>query len=184
MARGELTFHATATYADPFSEVEMTAVFTCEDGTVLTRPAFWDGGDVWRVRVALTRLGAWTYTTACSNKGDTGLHGVSGTIECVEYTGEHAIYKHGFLKVSEDGHYFVHDDGTPFFYLGDTHWLMPHEHWNDSNVEGIESQFRFMVDMRIAQGFTVYQSEPLSPPRMNFHDGHRRGRCGRSARGF
>ncbi len=168
---GELTFHATATYADPFSEVEMTAVFTCEDGTVLTRPAFWDGGDVWRVRVALTRLGAWTYTTACSNKGDTGLHGVSGTIECVEYTGEHAIYKHGFLKVSEDGHYFVHDDGTPFFYLGDTHWLMPHEHWNDSNVEGIESQFRFMVDMRIAQGFTVYQSEPLSPPRMNFHDG-------------
>ena len=32
---GELTFHAAATYADPFSEVEMTAVFTCEDGTVL-----------------------------------------------------------------------------------------------------------------------------------------------------
>lgn len=34
-------------------------------------------------------------------------------------------WTHGPLKVSDNGLYLVHTDGTPFFYLGDTAWLMP-----------------------------------------------------------
>ncbi len=30
------------------------------------------------------------------------------------------------LKVSENGHYLVRDDGKPFFWLGDTGWELFH----------------------------------------------------------
>lgn len=33
---------------------------------------------------------------------------------------------HGSLQVSSDGHFLMHRDGTPFFYLGDTAWELFH----------------------------------------------------------
>ena len=38
------------------------------------------------------------------------------------------IYKpwsHGQLKVSKENRYLMNADGTPFFWLGDTGWLLP-----------------------------------------------------------
>ena len=38
------------------------------------------------------------------------------------------IYKpwsHGRLKVSKENRYLMNADGTPFFWLGDTGWLLP-----------------------------------------------------------
>ena len=83
------------------------------------------------------------------------------------------IYKHGFLKVSENKRYFVYDDGTPFFYLGDTHWLYIHERFDTSNVKGIPSQFKYVVDKRVSQGFTVYQTEAIQHP--HGHDPKKEG---------
>lgn len=34
-------------------------------------------------------------------------------------------WEHGNLKVSDEQRYLVHEDGTPFFWLGDTGWLLP-----------------------------------------------------------
>lgn len=34
-------------------------------------------------------------------------------------------WDHGDLKVSQTGDYLQHEDGTPFFWLGDTGWLLP-----------------------------------------------------------
>lgn len=34
-------------------------------------------------------------------------------------------WSHGPLKVSDNGYYLMHSDGTPFFWLGDTGWLLP-----------------------------------------------------------
>lgn len=34
-------------------------------------------------------------------------------------------WAHGHLKVSDNSRYLVHEDGTPFFWLGDTGWLLP-----------------------------------------------------------
>ena len=157
---GEICFLSNAQYNDPFLDVTFTVTFTHEDGTTLVRPGFWDGENKWCVRFAPTILGKWSYVTACSNKADC-IDGVTGEIECVAYTGEHEIYKRGFLKVSPNKRYFVYNDGTPFYYLGDTHWLMLREPYDTSNVEGIDSAFCFTVDYRVTQGFTVYQSEPI-----------------------
>lgn len=41
-------------------------------------------------------------------------------------TGSAPWEKHGKLQVSSNGHYLVHEDGTPFFWLGDTGWEMLH----------------------------------------------------------
>jgi hypothetical protein len=100
---------------------------------------------------------------------DGGMQGVSRTIQCNDYTGPYAIYQHGFLKVSANGRYFDYADGTPFFYLGDTHWLFLHERFENSNVPGVPSQFKYTVDKRVEQGFTVFQSEAIHIPHGSVH---------------
>ena len=159
---GEIFFTANDFYENPFMDVDLSVTFINENGEKLVRPAFWLGENKWCVRFAPTALGKWTYVSACSNRADLGLHAVKGEITCVEYEGDLEIYKRGFIKVSENNRYFTYGDGTPFYYLGDTHWLMQREPFNASNVEGIESTFKFIVDYRISQGFTVYQSEPIN----------------------
>ena len=167
---GEIFFTSNDFYGNPFMEVDLNVTFTNENGEKLVRPAFWLGENKWCVRFAPTTLGKWSYITACSNRADSGLHDVKGEITCVEYEGDLEIYKRGFIKVSENKRFFTYADGTPFYYLGDTHWLMNSEPLENSNVEGIDSAFKFIVDYRISQGFTVYQSQPLG---ITFENGFR-----------
>lgn len=80
----------------------------------------------------------------------------------MNYDGEHEIYKRGFLKAEQ--RYFTYADGTPFFYLGDTHWHMAleeidtKEEFEDGTVA---SRFEYTLMRRKELGFTVIQSEPL-----------------------
>ncbi|MFC3800889.1 DUF4038 domain-containing protein [Cohnella sp. GCM10012308] len=158
----ELALVSAKTYDDPFLDVDVTAVFTGPHGEKLNRPAFWDGGNTWKVRFAPTSAGQWTVTTASNVPDDTGLNKSEPvSFEVLPYAGALDIYQRGFLKADEGKRYFTYGDGTPFFYLGDTHWLMPDEKFDSSNVDGVDSQFKYAVDHRVSQGYTVYQSEPL-----------------------
>ncbi len=144
---------------------ELDVTFTNRStGTTITMPGFWDGDKIWKVRFAPTEYGIWDYETKTTGD-DIGINGIKGTLACNEYKGDLAIYKHGFIKTEPDTKYFMYADGTPFFYLGDTHWTMPKEEYDSAgdNAGDIEtnSHFRYIVDRRAAQGFTVYQSEPL-----------------------
>ena len=156
----EISLTSSKDYTNPFMDVEVNATFTGSKGESITRPAFWDGGKTWKIRFAPTQTGLWRYTVAANDTGNTGLNGPTGVIRAVDYKGKLAVYQHGFPKVSENQRYLTYADGTPFFYLGDTHWFMPHENWDSCNKPGCTSQFRYMVDKRVAQKFTVYQSEP------------------------
>lgn len=60
-----------------------------------------------------------------------------------------APWSHGPLRVSADGRHLQHRDGTPFFWLGDTVWLMPQK----LNREQIKTYF----ENRRAKGFNVVQ---------------------------
>ena len=162
----ERTFTAAAKYANPFDDATLDIVLTnTADGTVLNIPGFWDGGNTWRVRFALTSLGLWTYKTVCSNASDTGLNNQMGAVLATPYTGNLDIYKHGFVTATKDTRYFTYNDKTPFFYLGDTHWGMPREELDSAGAHAGDtvttSHFRYIVDTRVKQGFTVYQSEPI-----------------------
>jgi hypothetical protein len=159
----ELEFTSSKQYENPFEDVDIEAVFTLGSKTV-TFPGFWDGGNTWRVRYSLPKEGVWNYTVTCTDKENASLTG-KGEVECVKYDGDLAIYKHGFLKTKTHTRYFMYNDGTPFFYLGDTHWTMPKEEFDEpgDHADDIEcaSHFKYIVDRRVEQGFTVYQSEPI-----------------------
>ncbi|WP_135550333.1 apiosidase-like domain-containing protein [Paenibacillus cymbidii] len=160
----EFSLASSEIYTNPFMDVDVTATFTGPAGETLTRPAFWDGGNTWKVRFAPTSVGEWTVTTQTTDSTNTGLtFGAPISFTAVPYSGSLDIYKHGFVRTNPNERYFSYQDGTPFFYLGDTHWTMPAEDYYSSNVDGIDSQFKYAVDHRVSQGFTVYQSEPLTP---------------------
>lgn len=149
----EITLASAKTYANPFMDVHLTAHFIGPNGQTVRRPGFWYEGNVWKVRFAPTQTGIWKYTVECSDVENEGLHNKKGELVCVAYTGDLAVYQHGFLKVSQDRRYLVHADETPFFYLGDTHWFMEWEKYDE--------QFIPMVQKRLQQKYTVYQSHPV-----------------------
>lgn len=154
----ELSFESSLDSDNPYLEMDVEVVFNGPDGTELRRPAFWDGGRTWKVRFAPTGPGAWHYTVSSNDASDRGLNGPGGELRCVDDPMDHPIYRHGFLQKGPAGRYLAHADNTPFFWLGDTHWRFTSECWDDANKPGWTSQFRGMVDRRIEQGFTVYQS--------------------------
>jgi hypothetical protein len=158
----ELVLTAAEAHVDPLA-VQVDAVFTAQDGTEIRRPAFWDGGRRWLVRFAPPAVGTWRMRTV-SEVADAGLDRAQAEIVCVPYSGAHEIFRRGFLRVSANGRHFEYADSTPFFYLGDTHWVLPHERFDDSNASGAPSQFQYLVELRAEQGFTVYQSEPIWQP--------------------
>lgn len=165
-----LTFTSEQAYQNPFLDVEIWAVFTGPSGRVIRREAYWDGGLTWRVSFAPTELGHWTWRIEAP--AETGLDGREDALEAVPYSGELAIYRHGFLRVAPGGRFFEYADGAPFFWLGDTHWEFAYgERWDASNHPGMESQFKGMVDLRVAQGYTVYQTNlrsDMGPGPANF----------------
>lgn len=154
---GILSFETTRDYENPFLDLSVMAIFEGPSGRTIRREAYWDGGCSFKVSFAPTEIGVWTYQLNAPE--DSGLNGVQGEVEGIPYTGTLDIYKHGFLKVSENKQHFCYDDGTPFFWLGDTHWgFIAGEKWNESNYEKTDSMFRYMADKRVAQKFTVYQT--------------------------
>ncbi len=54
------------------------------------------------------------------------------------------------LQVSPDGHFLQHADGTPFFYLADTAWMLVNKL--------TEAEARRLFEDRAAKGFTAIQS--------------------------
>ncbi len=146
----ELEFTSAKEYADPFSDVTLDLILT--DGNIqYTIPAFWDGRNVWKARVACPAAGRWYYRTVCSDTENTSLE-TMGVIDCEKYSGSLDIYNYGFVSVREGKKYFTYDDGTPFFYLGDTHWSL-----GDETADMV----REIAAKRAEQRFTVWQSEPI-----------------------
>jgi len=147
----EMTFTAKQTYTDPFNQVTLDAVFRDPQGRQVRVPAFWAGGNLWKVRYASPIKGMHRFRTICSEEADKGLNGVSGKVQITLYHGQNPLYTHGPLRVSVNHRYLEHADGTPFFWLGDTWWMgLCHRlHWPD--------EFGQLVADRKQKGFNVIQ---------------------------
>ena len=144
----ELSFDTKNAYANPFGEVSLQAEFTTPDGAKLTAPAFWAGGNVWRIRYASSKTGTHKFV-AKSNDAD--MNGATGEITVTPYEGDNLLYKHGPIRRKEGGLYLTHADGTPFYWLADTWWMgfttrLP---WADG--------FAKLTRDRAEKGFSVVQ---------------------------
>lgn len=67
---------------------------------------------------------------------------------------EEKPWSHGPLRVSDNGLYFQQEDGTPFFWLGDTGWLLPQRLDRDEAQHYLEQTAR--------EGFNVVQIQVLN----------------------
>lgn len=79
---------------------------------------------------------------------------LTGSAQERPWTGPSADFSHGRLKISENGRFLVYEDGTPFFYLGDTGWELFHRLNREDAAKYLEN--------RRAKGFTVIQAVALA----------------------
>ncbi len=78
----------------------------------------------------------------------------TGYTQQTPWQGPSVDFSHGKLKISENRRFLVHDDGTPFFYLGDTGWELFHRLDKKDAEKYLEN--------RRAKGFTVIQAVALA----------------------
>ena len=86
---------------------------------------FWDGNNIYKVRITATQPGTWQYTSGSNQEKDAGLNGKSARFTAIAWT-EKEIQENpnrrGFVGATPNGHALQYADGSPFFMVGDT-WL-------------------------------------------------------------
>jgi len=137
----EINLNTTNTYSNPYKNVTLSATFNDPNEKEIIIDGFWDGGNTWTIRMVPTEVGTWTYTTTSN---DDQLNGTTGIFETISSD------KKGFIKINPDyPHSFMYDDGTPFFWMGDTLWDDP----------GYD-RFKDYIDLISSYGYNSYHTIP------------------------
>lgn len=118
-ATHEIGLQTARPYANPYTDVSVTAEFIGPGKQRKIVAGFWNGGGRFVVRFTPTQEGTWTYNT---RSDDPGLNNRSGQIRCQGVT----LNARGFVR--RDGanpYHFRYDDGSPYFMMGQTYynWL-------------------------------------------------------------
>jgi hypothetical protein len=158
----EIELRATRAYANPYVEVECW-VDLAGPGLAKRVYGFWDGREMFRVRVVATAPGRWTWTSGSNQPADEGLNGKSGSFVARAWTEAEKREnpnRRGFLRATANGHALEYADGTPFFLLGDTWlgaatWRLPltDEPVDSTSVPRPGVTFQQAVAFRKRQGF-------------------------------
>jgi hypothetical protein len=146
--RGEWVLASDKTYDNPIQEASVGAIFTSPNGKQHKVYGFWDGDKTWRVRFAPDEQGEWSLVTTCSDSHNKGLQ-ITGNFQVLQATGGTRFQKHGSLKLSSNRRYFIHADGTPFFWLADTVWNGP--------MLSTDEDWQYYLAERVRQKFTAAQ---------------------------
>lgn len=147
----EIPFTGVEPYKDVFNDIEVDVVLRGPGGQVWRVPAFWAGDRTFTVRFSPPAAGQYTYESICTNPADAGVHGRTGGFSVQAYEGSVQLYKRGRLHVAASKRTLEHQDGTPFFWLGDTWWfgLIKRLDWPFG--------FRRLTADRVAKGFSAIQ---------------------------
>lgn len=137
----DLPIVASISAANKYTDVTLKGIFRGPTQTIEIE-GFWDGGNVWRVRMAPTEVGTWTYTITSPY----AALQTSGSFECVESDSK------GFLRKNPDHPYtFMYDDGTPWMWKGETSWRAT------TSVIPYEGRWKPYIDLRAEQGYNAVQ---------------------------
>jgi hypothetical protein len=147
----EWSFTSGKTYTDPFNQVELDVIFTDPQSKEHRAPAFWAGEQTWKVRFSAASPGKYVFRTVSNDAANPDLHDRRGEVVVSEYKGDNPLLKHGPVRIAADHLHFEHEDGTPFFWLGDTWWmgLCHRMRWPED--------FQALAADRVQKGFTVVQ---------------------------
>ncbi|MBN1558914.1 DUF4038 domain-containing protein [candidate division KSB1 bacterium] len=108
---------------------------------------FWDGDDVWKIRMMPTEVGAWSYSLS----GSHSAFEKSGSFNVVESNNK------GHVRINPDNPYtFMWDDGTPWMWNGETSWRL------FTHLYPYDGRFKEYIDLRHEQGYNVVQAIVVS----------------------
>ena len=119
----EIVLQAENEYENPYTEVDNWLELTGPDFQKKIH-GFWNGGNEFVVRVALTQPGEWSWKSF-SNQEDNGLNNQSGSFVAEAWSDEEIEAnpnRRGFIRETKNGRALEYADGHPFFMLGDTWW--------------------------------------------------------------
>jgi hypothetical protein len=155
----ELTFTSQRSFKNPYTDVRLW-VDLKGPGFDKRVYGFWDGGDIFRVRVLATAAGKWTWTSG-SDPESPGLSGRRGAFIAHDWTEAEKQanpLRRGFLRPTANHHALENADGTPFFVIGDTWYSAATNRfrWYDDDAPrpiGPEAGFKDYVRFRKSQGY-------------------------------
>lgn len=157
----EITLIAREEYDNPYTDV---TVWVDLKGPEFDKRVygFWDGNNIFKVRVTATKPGIWTYVSGAS-VNDLGLCGVNGGFLAVDWSEEEKKEnptRRGIVQATENGHAFQYPDGTPYIMVGDTWWgLATYRYpWVEDDIErpiGPDMSMKDMIRHRRKQGFNT-----------------------------
>ncbi len=148
----ELSFTTSASFANPYTDCDVWVVFTHDEtGACLTRPAFWDGEGIWRVRFAAPKPGTWHWESF-SAPLDPSLAGQKG-----ELTTEQDETQDFWTIPPGKRNLIRRGDGKPVLLVGDTAWALP---WRATHA-----QCEVYAKDRQAKGFNATLLMSVQPDR-------------------
>jgi hypothetical protein len=132
------------TSGNPF-DVEVRGEFSGPDGTRITVPGFYAGGNSWKIRFSPTKPGRWSMITV-SPVAALNAHAETD-IQC---TGNSNPAIHGSLFVDPvNRHHFIYEDGSRYFLMGyEADWL-----WGADMKDPERKVMRHLIDQIAARGF-------------------------------
>jgi hypothetical protein len=117
----EIVLTAQNQYENPYTDVECWVDLKGPDFDKRIY-GFWDGGQVFKVRIAAIKSGEWSWISG-STTSDSGLNQQQGSFKAIEWTEQEKEAnnnRRGFIRPTSNGHALEYADGTPFFFIGDT----------------------------------------------------------------
>lgn len=120
----EITLKAEKTYNNYYKDVTVWVDLKGPDFSKRVY-GFWDGNNIFKVRLVATKPGQWTWISGSNQNADAGLHRKTGQFTAIEWTEKEKHEnpnRRGFVRATPNGHALQYADGTPFFMVGDT-WL-------------------------------------------------------------
>lgn len=156
----DISIRSKIKYENPYKDIDIIVTFIHESNKEIKLNAFWNGDNEWVVRFTPILKVLWNYNINCSDKNN-DINYISGQVDAKENEENINIEKHGFLKISNNKRYFVYDDNTPFFWLGDTNWQSFNlNNYYDCNYPtcSCHNQFRHILNNRKNKHFNVYQT--------------------------
>ncbi len=146
----------TNPYRDLKVKVEFCPTFACTDPPNPANPstyAFWDGGNVLKMRMAFPSPGVWHWKARCES--GCSFTQVGTPFNIAAYSGTNSLYLNGGLAVSNNGRFIkqtvplASGAERAIVWVGDTSWSGP--------LRSNATQWTTYLNDRIGKGFTFLQ---------------------------
>ena len=120
------------------------------DGTHLEGCGFIDRGSSPSFRFSPQKKGIWHWRVL---ENDYGINNQEGELIVTSARIGNRFLEHGAIEISKDQRYFTHQDGTPFFWLGESAWC--------TVQQSDEAGWEIYLSNRSALGFSAVQFNSL-----------------------